>query len=140
MSTAHGSLLRPVLTDQVSTPAAQYTQALALPLPGVGQLVFVSGQGPTDAAGNVVGVDDPETQVRQVFANIQALLAAAGGGLEHIAEMTLYLRDINHRPLVTKVRAEVLKQPYPTATMVEISDFAAPEWLVEISALAVVPA
>ena len=50
--------------------------------------------------GNVVGVDDPEAQVRQVFANIQALLAAAGGGLEHIAEMTLYLRDISHRPLV----------------------------------------
>ena len=140
MSTAHSALLRPVLTDQVATPGAQYSQALALPLPGVGQLVFVSGQGPTDAAGQVVGVDDPDAQVRQVFANIQALLAAAGGGLEHIAEMTLYLRDINHRPVVTKVRAEVLKQPYPTATMVEISDFAAPDWLVEISALAVVPA
>ena len=103
------------------------------------KLVFISGQGPVDSDSQPVGVGDIDAQVRQTFANIQALLDAAGGGLEHLAEMTIYLRDINDRPAVTKVRQEVLARPYPTATKVEIKDFASPDWMIEISGLAVLP-
>jgi len=139
MSGNGGSLLQPVITDKAPTPGAQYTQALSLQLSGAVKLVFISGQGPVDSDSQPVGVGDIDAQVRQTFANIQALLDAAGGGLEHLAEMTIYLRDINDRPAVTKVRQEVLARPYPTATMVEIKDFASPDWMIEISGLAVLP-
>jgi 2-iminobutanoate/2-iminopropanoate deaminase len=100
------------------------------------RLLLISGQGPVDAAGSLVGKGDPEAQVRQVFVNIRALVGAAGGTLADLVEVTVFLRDMQHRALVTRVRQELLRPPYPTATMVEVSRLAVDDWLVEISAVA----
>src|SRR5262245_62109873 len=63
-----------VQTDQVAATTAPYSHALSIE---GGRLLLISGQGPVDREGNVVGVGDPQAQVRQVFANIQALVEAA---------------------------------------------------------------
>jgi reactive intermediate/imine deaminase len=128
-----GERIRPVQSAQVAAPTVPYSQALVVE---AGRLLFIAGQGPVDAAGNLVGAGDVEAQVRQVFANVRALLEAAGGRLDHLVELTIYLRDMRHRPAVTRVREELLRPPYPTATMVEISRLAFDDWLVEISAIA----
>jgi enamine deaminase RidA (YjgF/YER057c/UK114 family) len=123
-----------VQTDQVAATTAPYSPALVIE---GGRLLLISGQGPVDAAGNVVGVGDPEAQVRQVFANLQALVEAAGGTLANIVELNAYVLDMSYRSIITEVRRELLRPPYPTATMVEISKLAVDDWLVEISAVAV---
>jgi 2-iminobutanoate/2-iminopropanoate deaminase len=125
----------PVHTDRVGATTAPYSHALQIE---GGRLVLISGQGPVDAAGNLVGAGDPEAQVRQVFANVQALVEAAGGTLANLVEINAYLRDMRYRTIITQVRRELFTPPYPTSTMVEISKLAFDEWLVEISAVAVV--
>jgi reactive intermediate/imine deaminase len=117
----------------VPAPSAPYSQALAVQ---ASRWVFVAGQVPVDAEGRIVGPGDPRAQIRQAFANVQALVEAAGGSLANVVELTIYLRDMAHRPLVTDVRHELLRLPYPATTMVEVSRLAADDWLVEISAVA----
>src|SRR5262249_34368673 len=58
----------PILTDRVAATTAPYSHALLIE---GGRLLLISGQGPVDAAGSVVGPGDPEAQVRQVFANLR---------------------------------------------------------------------
>lgn len=128
-----------VTSEKVAKPGAQYSQALTVPMRAQTRLLFIAGQGPIDKEGRLVGQGDPEGQVRQVFANLQALLEAAGGGWSHVVEMNIYLTDIAHRPAVSKVRAELLAEPYPTATMVEVRALVVPEWCVEISVTAALP-
>jgi enamine deaminase RidA (YjgF/YER057c/UK114 family) len=124
----------PILTDRVAATTAPYSPALLIE---GGRLLLISGQGPVDAAGRVVGPGDPEAQVRQVFANLRALVEAAGGALSDLVELNAYLLDMSTRGVITEVRRELFTPPYPTATMVEINKLAADEWLVEISAVAV---
>ncbi|MGH2356360.1 MAG: RidA family protein [Chloroflexota bacterium] len=127
--------VRLVETEQVPAPAAPYSPALMVE---AGRLLFIAGQGPVDATGAVVGTGDVRAQTRQAFANVQALVEAAGGTLASLVELTIYLRDIGHRPIVTEVRREVLREPYPATTMVEISRLAFDDWLIEISAVAAI--
>lgn len=132
-----------VETNRLMRPKVPYSHALVVE---AGRLVFISGQGPSDARGGVVGVlragEDVEwavtAQTRQAFSNVQALVEAAGGSLADIVELTIYLRDMGHRPIVSQVRAEILSEPYPTTTMVEISRLAFDDWLIEISAIAAI--
>ena len=122
-----------VQANGVAATTAPYSNALIVE---AGRLLFISGQGPVDARGDVVGVGDPRAQVRQVFANLQALVEAAGGSLADIVQLTAYLRDMSYRTIITELRKELLRAPYPTATMFEINKLAFDEWLVEISAVA----
>lgn len=131
-TTARATLVE---TNRVAPTTAPYSHALIVE---AGRLLFISGQGPVDADGRVVGIGDPQAQVRQVFANIQALVEAAGGSLANIVELTAYLRDMSYRAIITEVRRELLRAPYPTATMFEVNKLAVDEWLVEISAVAAI--
>jgi reactive intermediate/imine deaminase len=126
--------IRVVHAPGVPTPATPYSQALEV---RASRFLFISGQVPLDADGNLVGAGDARAQIRQAFANVQALVEAAGGTLANVVELTIYLRDMAaHRPLITELRQQILHPPYPATTMVEISRLAAEEWLVEISATA----
>jgi 2-iminobutanoate/2-iminopropanoate deaminase len=119
----------------VAPTTAPYSHAL---LVDAGRLLFISGQGPVDVGGNVVGIGDPGAQVRQVFANLKALVEAAGGSLANIVELTACLRHMSYRSIITEVRQELLTAPYPTATMFEVNRLAFDDWLVEISAVAAI--
>jgi reactive intermediate/imine deaminase len=103
-----------------SAPAAvgPYSQAVAAP---AGQLIFLSGQiGLVPDTGIMVS-EDFETQVRQAFANMQAVIEAAGGRLENIVKLTLFLTDLKQFHIVNSIMAELIPEPFPARSTVGVS-------------------
>ena len=121
-----------IIAKGVSQPAGPYSQAVIVE---AGRTLHVSGQVPVDDSGTLIGKGDIEAQTRKVFSNIQALCEAAGGSLDNIVFLNIYLTDMRFRPVVTDVRNEILKAPYPAATMVQIGSLADENWLIEIDAV-----
>ena len=111
-------------------PISHYTDAVQ-----ADGLLFVSGCVPVDGDGRLVG-DDFVAQTRQVFANICAILGAAGAGFADVVKVTVYLLDINDRPRINAVRREVFGDTRPASTLVEVSRLAVPGARVEIEAVA----
>jgi reactive intermediate/imine deaminase len=105
----------------------------------MGRMLFISGAIPLDAEGKLVGAGDAAAQTRQVLLNIQRLLAAAGGGFEHVAQLTYYLADMSDWPAMRGPRDEFLVEPYPAASTLEVSRLVSSEWLIEIEAIAILP-
>lgn len=119
---------------ELGEPISHYTDAVR-----AGDLLFVSGVVPTDAAGNVVGGDDVAAQARRVFENIRLVLERAGTGFEHVVKVTVYLTDVNDRTLINPVRQEFFGVTRPASTLIEISRLAIPGAKLEIDAVALVP-
>lgn len=120
---------------ELGEPLSHYTDAVR-----VGDLLFVSGCVPTDGQGNVVGGADVAAQARKVFENIGAILCAAGAGFADVAKVTVYLTNIDDRPLINPVRQEVFGDARPASTLVEVSRLAIPGIKIEVEAIARVPA
>ena len=112
-------------------PISHYTDAVR-----VGALLFVSGVVPVDDQGRLVGGDDVVAQARQVFANMGAVLAAAGASFADVAKVTIFLTDIDDRPHINPVRQEVFGETRPASTLVEVSRLAVPGAKIEIEAVA----
>ena len=105
-----------------------------------GNTVYLRGQVPQHLdTGENVGAGDPVAQAEQVMANVQTLLTEAGALLEHIVSCTVYLTDIRHREPVYRVLGQRLKGVYPVFTGLVVSALARPEWLVEVTVVAVRP-
>ena len=121
-----------VHTDRAPAPfrGAPYSQAIAL-----GDLVFVSGQLPLDAAsGRVVGTTIQE-QTEQVFANIRAILDAAGSGLDRLVKTTVFLTTLADFPGMNEVYRRHVGDRPPARSTVPVGAF--PDGaLVEIEAIA----
>jgi len=116
-------------------PANGYSHAVAFS----GRMVVVSGQVPLDAQGRLVGPDDPEAQVRQVFDNLMAALAAAGAGMEHVVKLTVYLTDLADLAVFRSVRDEYISvEKPPASSLVRVAGLVSPAFRVEIDALAAV--
>lgn len=105
----------------------------------IGNLLFVTGQVGIDAEGRVVGKDDPAAQADQALRNIQRVLEAAGGTIDSVAKLTVFLTDINDRGKVAAIRAQFFRAPYPASTIVEVSRLANADCRVAIEAIAVFP-
>ena len=103
-----------------------------------GRIVFVSGQVPLDAAGNLVGEGDFAAQVRQVFENLTAALAAADAAWSDVVKLNYFVRDIGEVAALRAIRDEYVntEQP-PASTLVEVSRLFRDDVLVEIEAVAV---
>ena len=127
-----------IKSSKLADPGTHYSQAVAVPAKGV--FVFVSGMTARRADGTVAGVGDVEEQTRQVCTNIKTALEAAGGTLADVCRVDVYLRNIGDRDRVNKVRRQFFGSPPPASTLVEVSKLASPEFLVEISAIALVGA
>ncbi|HEX9065667.1 MAG TPA: RidA family protein [Streptosporangiaceae bacterium] len=105
-----------------------------------GQTVYLRGQVAQDLdSRESVAIGDPAGQAGQVMDNIELLLGEAGAGLEHIVTCTVYLTDIRHREAVYGVLGERMRGVYPCFTGVVVQALARPEWLVEVTATAVIP-
>lgn len=87
-----------------------------------------------------VGVGDVEAQTEKAMANIAMLMEEAGGTLEDIVKVTVYLVDIRYRETVYRVMGRWLKGVHPVSTGIVIDSLARPEWLVEIDATGVLTA
>lgn len=101
-----------------------------------GDTVYMAGQIALDPDGNLVGPGDAEAQARQLYANMERVLAAAGATLDDIVSTTVYMTNLQHREGHNKVRGE-LGIFSPANTSVVISALAQPEFLLEVEAIAV---
>jgi enamine deaminase RidA (YjgF/YER057c/UK114 family) len=84
-----------------------------------------------------VGVGDVEAQAEKAMSNIAMLLEEAGGELEDVVKVVVYLTDIRYRETVYRVMGRWLKGVHPVSTGIVVQALARPEWLVEIDATAV---
>ncbi|MEV6107925.1 alpha/beta fold hydrolase [Streptomyces sp. NPDC051940] len=106
-----------------------------------GELVVVSGQIALDAAGRVVGEGDAEAQTRQVFRNLNKALGVQGATFADVVKLNIFVTDVAAMPAVRRVRDEWIDTANPPASSaVQVAGFVRPELLVEIDALAVLPA
>jgi enamine deaminase RidA (YjgF/YER057c/UK114 family) len=109
---------------------------------GPGRIIFISGQLGLDIDNKIVGAPgDFRTQAEQVFANLKNALAAAGAGFEHVVKLNNYFVDISHLGVFREVRDRFVNAAAPPAsTAVAISALARPGALIEVEAIAAVPA
>ena len=108
-------------------------------VPAGSRLIYISGLVGNDAAGKVVGPGDMHAQAKQVFENVRLALAAAGGTFKDVVKLNFYLTDMSRADEVRAVRAQYINADAPPAsTLVEVSKLAAPEYLVEIEAVAAI--
>ena len=101
-----------------------------------GDTVYVSGQAGIDHEGGTVS-EDFEVQMRQAVANLEYVLAAAGGTLRDLVKVTIMVTDMAHLDTITKLRRELFAKPYPADTLLQVAALASPEWKIEIDAVAV---
>jgi 2-iminobutanoate/2-iminopropanoate deaminase len=104
-----------------------------------GRLVFVSGMTARCPDGSIAGVGDITVQTRQVCENIKTAVEAAGGTLNHVCRVDVYVRNMEHFEAIHAVRREYFKPPLPASTMVEVTKMVSPDYLIEINAIAVIP-
>jgi 2-iminobutanoate/2-iminopropanoate deaminase len=104
-----------VATADAPQAIGPYSQAVA-----VGDLVFCSGQIPLTPAGELVEGGITE-QTRQVLANLQALLAAAGSSLERVVKTTVFLADMNEFAAMNQVYAEFFTTEQPARSTVQVA-------------------
>jgi len=126
---------RQISTGKVSTPSGHFSQGITVKASGT--LVFISGMTARRPDGTIAGIGDVEEQTRQVCENLKAALEAAGGALDDVCRVDVYIRNMEHFDRIHKIRREYFKAPAPASTMVEVSKFTSPEYLIEINAIAV---
>jgi reactive intermediate/imine deaminase len=128
---------RQISTGSVRQPIGHFSQAIEIEAKG--KLVFISGMTARRADGTIAGIGDIEAQTRQVCENIKAAVEAAGGTLEDVCRVDVFVRNIEHFERIHKVRKEYFGSPPPASTMVEVTKMVSPDYLIEINAIAVVP-
>lgn len=119
------------------SPNGVFSQATAVE--ATGRLVFVSGMTARKPDGTIAGVGDISEQTQQVCENVQAAVREAGGTLDDVCRVDVYVRNMEDFAKIHEVRAQYFAEPLPASTMVEVSKLAHPDYLIEISAIAVIP-
>jgi enamine deaminase RidA (YjgF/YER057c/UK114 family) len=104
----------------------------------IGNIIAVGGT-TAGSGGKMVGAGDPAAQTRACLEIIVKALADAGSKLEHVIRTRIYLVDIAHWEAVGRVHGEMFKDIRPACSILQVSRFIDPDWLVEIEADAVVP-
>ncbi len=98
-----------IQTDNAPAAIGTYSQAVK-----ADNTVYISGQIPLDpATGELVGSDNVERQIRQVFENLKAVATASGSSLADAVKITVYLTDLAHFSSVNEIMTEYFTQPYP---------------------------
>jgi 2-iminobutanoate/2-iminopropanoate deaminase len=105
-----------------------------------GQLVFVSGLLSKDAEGNVVGVGDIAKQTEVILENMKLALESAGATLDDIVRVDVYITDMSNFDKIHAVRRRYFPQDPPASTMVQVTALTDPRCLIEINAIASIPA
>ncbi|MFB0993456.1 MAG: RidA family protein, partial [Paracoccaceae bacterium] len=105
-----------------------------------GKTVWLRGQCPQnlDDFKNITS-SDPVEQTHKVMQNIRQLIEEAGGSMEHLVKVVVYITDVRHREAVYRTMGEYIKGVHPVSTGLVVQALARPEWLVEIDGTAVIP-
>ena len=105
-----------------------------------GKTVYLRGQCPQNLDdAKDIGSHDPAEQTHKVMQNIKQLIEEAGGTMEHLVKVVVYITDVRHREAVYRVMGEYIKGVHPVSTGLVVSALARPSWLVEIDGTAVIP-
>ncbi|MEQ9562105.1 MAG: RidA family protein [Woeseiaceae bacterium] len=99
---------KPVHSNDAPKAIGTYSQAIVS-----GNFAFLSGQIPLDPVTMEIVSGDFEARARQVFSNLQAVAKAAGGDLDSVVKLTVYLTDLGNFATVNKVMSEYFKEPFP---------------------------
>ena len=103
-------------SDDAPAAIGTYSQAIA-----AGPLVFLSGQIPLDPATMEIVDGDFEARARRVFDNLAAVSAAAGGSLDDIVKLTVFLTDLDNFATVNSVMEDYFQQPFPARAAVGVA-------------------
>ena len=103
-------------TDNAPAAIGTYSQAI-----GIGDLVFLSGQIPLDPATMEVVAGDFEARARQVFDNLAAVARAAGGTLDNVVKLTVFLTDLGNFATVNAVMEDYFHKPFPARAAVGVA-------------------
>ena len=107
-----------VHTDAAPAAVGPYSQAVSV---NASKLVFLSGSiGLEPGTGELVS-ENFEGQVRQSFANMKEVIEAAGGSLENIVKLTLFLTDLSKFASANAIMAEIIPQPYPARSTIGVA-------------------
>lgn len=126
-----------ITSAKLAPPNGHFSQATAIAARG--KLVFISGMTARTADGSIAGIGDVSVQTRQVCENLKAAVEEAGGTLDDIVRVDVYVRNIEHFAKIHAVRKEYFTGISPASTMVEVAKMVSPEYLIEINAIAVLP-
>ena len=111
---------QPIHTDKAPAALGPYSQAISANFAFKGTVIFCSGQiGLDPVTGNMR--DGFDAQVDQAFANLQAVVAAAGGTLGGVVKLTLFLTDLAHFAAVNAKMEALFQKPYPARSTVGVS-------------------
>lgn len=105
----------PIHTELAPAAIGPYSQAIR-----TGNLVFLSGQTPLDPATGTLVEGDISVQARRAFDNIKAVCEAAGGSMDDIVRVGLYLTDLGQFAAVNAVMAEYFQAPHPARSTIEV--------------------
>jgi 2-iminobutanoate/2-iminopropanoate deaminase len=131
-----------MVRSQISNPSLPAPMCRGAYSSGVeapsGRTIYVSGQVSLDAEGNVVGEGDVRLQTETVLEHVKTVVEEAGGGMEDIVKVTVFITDMGLYDEIHEVRRRYFEEPFPASSMVEVSALIDPRLLIEIEAVAVV--
>lgn len=105
-----------IQTDNAPQAIGTYSQAVR-----VGSTVYLSGQIPLDPATMEIIDGDINAHIKRVFDNLRAVAQAAGGDLQDIVKLNVFLTDLSHFPIVNEIMGEYFAQPYPARAAVGVA-------------------
>jgi reactive intermediate/imine deaminase len=105
-----------ICTDQAPAAIGTYSQAVK-----VGNTVYLSGQIPLIPETMQLVQGDIRSAINQVFNNLKAVAEAAGGNLNQVAKLNIFLTDLSHFALVNEIMAQYFDQPYPARAAVGVA-------------------
>jgi len=103
-------------TDRAPAAIGTYSQAIQ-----TGGLVFLSGQIPLVPETMEIVAGNFETRARQVFSNLEAVAKAAGGGLNDVVKLTIFMTDLDNFATVNAVMEDFFEQPFPARAAVGVA-------------------
>ncbi|MEK9671855.1 MAG: RidA family protein [Rhodospirillaceae bacterium] len=124
-------------SPRLHAPSGHFSHATTIEAQG--KLVFISGMTARHPDGSIAGVGDIEEQTHQVIENLKNAVKEAGGTLDDICRIDVYIRNMEHFDAIHKIRRQYFKPPLPASTMVEVTKMVSPDYLIEINAIAVLP-
>ncbi|HTV28510.1 MAG TPA: RidA family protein [Xanthobacteraceae bacterium] len=128
---------REVTSASIRKPIGVFSQATVVEAKG--RLVFVSGMTARRPDGSIAGIGNIEEQTRQVCENIKSAVEGAGGTMNDVCRVDVYVRNMEHFDAIHKIRRQYFTPPLPASTMVEVTKMVSPDYLIEINAIAVIP-
>ena len=106
-----------IATDKAPQAIGTYSQAVK-----VGSTVYLSGQIPLDPITMTMVSDEFSAQVVQVFENLTAVCAAAGGNMSDIVKLNIFLTDLSHFATVNDIMSRYFQQPYPARAAIGVKE------------------